>query len=303
MRFSRTLIGAVTAAAVSFGSLAAGPALGAGTAHRIVHPPSHRDRVATSDAAFGQDVELLQAAASEVTLQAISVGALRRPPAYRSAASRLFVAVAALTRMARRADPSRAPQDTTAVMGAVPAGLTHDRSGRPWHRHIRTTHTLLTWNGRSVAAHPSAGHGHDQPYAGSWPATFRQADGVSVDPRLPAVAHPTVGLVAVKAALHELGQPYVWAGGGPSVFDCSGLVQWAYAKAGIPLGHYTGYQWDEGRLIPPRDILPGDLILFGNPTHHVGIYLGAGWMVNAPYTGQYVDVVPVSGGVAGVIRP
>ena len=110
-------------------------------------------------------------------------------------------------------------------------------------------------------------------------------------------------MVAVRSALKELGQPYVWAAAGPTTFDCSGLVQWAYAHAGLSLAAFTGYEWNEGRMIPGRDILPGDLILFGDPTFHVGMYLGAGWMVNAPYTSQYVNVVPVPGRVAGVIRP
>src|SRR6202042_780714 len=102
---------------------------------------------------------------------------------------------------------------------------------------------------------------------------------------------------ALREALSKLGQPYVWAAGGPNTFDCSGLMQWAYAHAGRWLTHFSGDQWNEGRLIPPRDILPGDLILFeyrhSTTIHHVGMYLGAGWMVNAPFTGQYVDVVQV----------
>jgi cell wall-associated NlpC family hydrolase len=303
MRPTRTPASLALAAGFAATLIAAVPAAGLSHADRKVKPPTHKQRAAASAAAFAQDVEQLQSAASDITQQALSVGALRQPPPYHAAAKRLYVAVAALERKARQEDPSLAPQDTRDVMGPVPDPMLHQRSSQPHHRRIRTTHTLLRWTGQQVPAHPSMGNGHNKPFAGSWPATFRRPDGVYVDPWLPAVPYPTVGDIAVRAALHELGQPYVWAGGGPSVFDCSGLVQWAYAKAGISLGHYTGYQWNEGRLIAPRDMLPGDLILFGNPTHHVGIYLGAGWMVNAPYTGQYVDVVPVGAGVAGVIRP
>jgi peptidoglycan DL-endopeptidase CwlO len=77
----------------------------------------------------------------------------------------------------------------------------------------------------------------------------------------------------------------------------------AYAQAGLELIHHSGSQWNEGRLISPRDALPGDLIMFGDPIFHVAIYLGAGWTVNAPFTGHYVDVQPVWSKVAGVVRP
>lgn len=306
MRPPKTLAGAAVAAALALGTAATalpvGPAVAA-VAVPATHAPTHQELRLASAAAFAQDVELLQSAAAAVTLEAMSSKALHHVPAYRSPAKRLYLAVAALLRKARREDPDLTPTNTTAVMGPVPQALVQGRSRTPAHRQIYPTHTLLRWNGREVAAQPSTGNGHNRSYAGSWPAIYRTPDGMYVDPQIPQVKAPSVAAVAVRAALREIGQPYVWAGGGPSVFDCSGLVQWAYAKAGIPLGHYTGYQWAEGRLVPPRDVLPGDLILFGNPTHHVGIYLGAGWMVNAPYTGQYVDVVPVESGVAGIIRP
>ena len=152
----------------------------------------------------------------------------------------------------------------------------------------------------------SRGIGLRSHHAGHLPAPFQRPDGVYVDPRLPQPANPTIGMIAIRAALQKLGQPYVWAAGGPSTFDCSGLTQWAYAHAGIHLIHFTGSQWNEGRLLKPRQILPGDLVLFAHrhgPIHHVGIYLGAGWMVNAPFTSQYVSVVRVPSGVAGVVRP
>jgi cell wall-associated NlpC family hydrolase len=146
-------------------------------------------------------------------------------------------------------------------------------------------------------------------HGGAHPAAYQRPDGVYVDPTLPSLTAPTIGEMALRTALGKLGQPYVWAAAGPSTFDCSGLTQWAYAHAGVGLAHFTGDQWNEGEKIPGRDILPGDLILFEYPVghreviHHVAMYLGADWMLNAPYTGQYVDVVPVPSGVAGIIRP
>jgi cell wall-associated NlpC family hydrolase len=127
---------------------------------------------------------------------------------------------------------------------------------------------------------------------------------VYVDPTLPSLrGSPTVSEVALRAALRELGQPYVWGGAGPTTYDCSGLVMHSYARAGVRLVHYSGTQWNQGRLIPASDALPGDLVLFGDPIFHVAIYLGAGWMLNAPFTGHYVDVVPVWKHVAGIVRP
>lgn len=256
-----------------------------------------------SRANFAADVEMLATAAGDVEQQALAVHALRHAPHYRVPAKILYASVVALVKHARAADPSLRPTNTSAVMGPVPEALTRHRSGAPRHRHIATTHTLLRWNGASVPDGGSGGIGMKGHHAGNTAASWRKPDGVDVEPNLPWVNHATVSDVAIRAALSRLGLPYVWAAGGPTTFDCSGLVQWAYAKAGIALGHYTGYQWNEGRRVAPSQILPGDLILFGNPTEHVGIYLGAGWMVNAPYTGQYVDVVPVETGVAGIIRP
>lgn len=286
------------------GLLAAGLALATSVAGNSAASPRAASTWAQQSAAnAAADDAALQAAATDLTVQALAVGALPAAPAYTSAAKRIYADVVALTALARSQDPSLGPQDTTAVMGPVPAGLTLDRSGQPPHRPISVTHSLQLFDGQTVPAQPSPGYGLHDTHFGNRPARFRHPNGVTVEPVVPALPNATVGDTAVRAALQRLGLPYVWAAGGPVTFDCSGLTQWAYAHAGIALGHYTGWQWNQGRLIPPADILPGDLILFGDPTHHVGMYLGAGWMINAPYTGQYVDVVPIPTGVAGVIRP
>ena len=100
--------------------------------------------------------------------------------------------------------------------------------------------------------------------------------------------------MAVAWAYKEIGKPYVWGGAGPNVFDCSGLTMYVWAKAGVYLGHYTGDQWNEGTHISRGNVQPGDLVFFAYNTsspatiHHVGIYVGGGEMIDAPYTG--VDV-------------
>jgi cell wall-associated NlpC family hydrolase len=100
-------------------------------------------------------------------------------------------------------------------------------------------------------------------------------------------------LVALRYALTKRGDPYVWGAAGPSEFDCSGLVMWAYAQEGISLPHYTGSLWDDGMRVSRSDLQPGDLVFFFADISHVGIYIGNGLMVDAPSTGQVVQVQPV----------
>jgi len=108
----------------------------------------------------------------------------------------------------------------------------------------------------------------------------------------------TVSASTARAALHaaesQIGKPYVWGGAGPNSYDCSGLVMWSYDQVGVHLDHWTGDQWNEGAHISRADLRPGDLVFFAYNTadpstiHHVGLYVGNGEMVDAPYTG--VDV-------------
>jgi cell wall-associated NlpC family hydrolase len=256
----------------------------------------------TPDQLAQLNVANLDAAAMAVEQQALASGALVKAPHTWSGAKILLRSAEALTSLAMSNDPSRAPVDTTAIMGPVPRVISHHLRKRPHHVHITATHTLSDFVA-AVADGGSKGLGHNHKHDGATPAPFQAPDGLWVDPPLPAANPSTIGMVALRAALRELGQPYVWGGAGPLTFDCSGLVQWAYAHAGLRLAHHAADQWNEGRLIPGKDILPGDLIMFGRPIFHVGMYLGAGWMLNAPYTGQWVNVVPVSSHVTGVIRP
>ncbi len=103
----------------------------------------------------------------------------------------------------------------------------------------------------------------------------------------------TVGEQALQAALTRRGDPYVWGAAGPSEFDCSGLVKWAYAQVGINLPHYTVSQWNMGEHISKSQLEPGDLVFFFPTIEHVGIYVGDGLMLDAPQTGQVVQIQPV----------
>ena len=110
--------------------------------------------------------------------------------------------------------------------------------------------------------------------------------------------------VAVEWAYKELGKPYQWGAAGPDSFDCSGLTQYVWGKAGVYLDHYTGSQWNEGQHVDRAQLQPGDLVFFGSDLHHVGIYVGNGNMIEAPYTGANVRVSPYNRpDYAGAIRP
>lgn len=113
----------------------------------------------------------------------------------------------------------------------------------------------------------------------------------------------TLGDKALRAALGKQGDPYVWGAAGPSSFDCSGLMMWAYKQVGVNIPHYTVAQFHAGRHVSHPQ--PGDLILFYPPSlHHVGMYIGNGLMLHAPHTGDVVRVAPIGGRpIGGYVRP
>ena len=102
--------------------------------------------------------------------------------------------------------------------------------------------------------------------------------------------------VAVRAALSRLGRPYVWGATGPDRFDCSGLVQWAYAQAGIPLNRTTYQQIHQGVAVSPSQVRPGDLVF--PHTGHVQIAIGGNMVVEAPQPGATVQISRMGPSVA-----
>ncbi len=103
--------------------------------------------------------------------------------------------------------------------------------------------------------------------------------------------------IAVATALAQVGKPYVWAGAGPSGFDCSGLVMYAWAAAGVQLAHYTVSQYGETTRISESQLQPGDLVFYdtgaGAQPGHVTIYIGNGRIVTADSPGTVVRVESV----------
>jgi cell wall-associated NlpC family hydrolase len=106
--------------------------------------------------------------------------------------------------------------------------------------------------------------------------------------------------LAVRAALSRLGRPYVWGATGPDQFDCSGLVQWSYAHAGIHLDRTTYQQINDGIPVPRAQVRPGDLVF--PHAGHVQLAIGNNLVVEAPYSGASVRIGRLGNNVA-IRRP
>jgi cell wall-associated NlpC family hydrolase len=121
----------------------------------------------------------------------------------------------------------------------------------------------------------------------------------SVQPAPAGLASSPVIRAMLIAAESRLGMPYVWGAAGPTAFDCSGLVQWSFAQAGVIMPRVAADQARTGPVVPVSQLAPGDLLFYHtDPTapdyiSHVAIYLGAGEMIQAPEPGMNVEVVPV----------
>jgi peptidoglycan DL-endopeptidase CwlO len=101
--------------------------------------------------------------------------------------------------------------------------------------------------------------------------------------------------IAVRAALSRLGRPYVWGATGPDRFDCSGLTQWSYARAGIHLDRTTYQQIYDGIPVPRSQVRPGDLVF--PSAGHVQMAIGHNLVVEAPHAGAAVRISPLGTGV------
>jgi len=99
----------------------------------------------------------------------------------------------------------------------------------------------------------------------------------------------------VETALAYHGIPYLWGGATPSGFDCSGLILYVYRQHGVELPHYSGSQFLMGEKVMPAELQPGDVVFFGSPIHHVGMYIGGGYFLHAPRTGDFVKVSALAG--------
>ncbi|MVU82181.1 hydrolase [Nocardia sp. ET3-3] len=139
----------------------------------------------------------------------------------------------------------------------------------------------------------------------SIPVNIPEIPGI-VTPQGPGPAAPApqnnVHQAAVDAAMSRIGDPYVYGASGPNAFDCSGLVQWSYAQAGVSLPRTSYEQAGAGAPVSFDDLQPGDVVSFYGGSHS-GIYIGDGNVVHASTSGQPVKVAPISSmPFAGAVR-
>ncbi|MGW6908521.1 NlpC/P60 family protein [Streptomyces sp. NPDC054940] len=105
---------------------------------------------------------------------------------------------------------------------------------------------------------------------------------------------PSGRAAAALAAAHSaVGKPYVWGANGPSGFDCSGLIQWSYAQAGVAMPRTSQGQRYAGRQVSLAEARPGDVVTYRSDASHVGMYVGNGQVIHAPYPGAPVRYDPV----------
>jgi cell wall-associated NlpC family hydrolase len=109
--------------------------------------------------------------------------------------------------------------------------------------------------------------------------------GGSTSPTPPPPSPSGAGATAAAAAESVIGAPYVFGAAGPSSFDCSGLTMWAWAQAGVSLPHSAAAQYSSLPRVPLDQVVPGDIIYYGNFGPHVAIYVGSGTIVHARHPG------------------
>lgn len=115
-----------------------------------------------------------------------------------------------------------------------------------------------------------------------------------------AAPAPAASSNVVEIAKQYIGTPYVYGGSTPAGFDCSGFTQYVFAKAGKSIPRVTTAQ--QAAATPVSSPQPGDLVFFGSPSWHVGIYVGDGMMIDSPRTGSSISIRPIFDGVSGYGR-
>lgn len=118
---------------------------------------------------------------------------------------------------------------------------------------------------------------------------------VNAPPAEAATKRPAAS--AIRYALDQLGDPYSYGANGPGRWDCSSLTRAAYKAAGVSLPRVSRDQYTKGRKIARKNWKPGDLIYWGSPIYHVGIFMGNGRVLHAPRTGRVVSIDKIWSGV------
>ncbi len=236
---------------------------------------SYLKQKAAEEAAARQRAAEAEAAAAAQHAQAAAAQAAQQAQATAAAAEQQSAA------RARATTPATTPA-TTAATATTATTATTAATTRPTTATTATAATTATTDA---------------------PANVRAVEAPDPPPAVPAASSRAA--IAVRAALSQLGVPYIAYKATPGVgFDCSGLTMWAWAQAGVSLPHQSRQQYGVVPHVPQGDAQPGDLLFFHSPISHVAIYLGGGQMVSAPHSGAVVYVSTVNwNSVVGVGRP
>jgi cell wall-associated NlpC family hydrolase len=239
-----------------------------------------------------------------------------RQPLHRLAAGTAVIALSAvwLGPSAAAAQPAGDSPAVTAQPGSPALSISeqealltaYERADRAYRSHVTT---LLAASQRDAAvppappapakpaSKPASTASSKKPATSSKKTTSTTKKKSSGSSSTTANVPPPSGAAGtvVSFAMAQVGKPYVYAKSGPEAYDCSGLVQAAYARAGVKLPHQSEQIAARGRQVPAGQWQPGDVI---HTSGHVAIYIGGGKMVEAANPSAGVRVAPVRGGTA-----
>lgn len=205
-------------------------------------------------------------------------------------ARRVDAEMSAILRTAAR-DHSDAHRETAAVLAAARADAAVPPASPIAAREMLRRRAIRLRTQRAHVLAASAGARRHRTRLNALRYRLHGAGSAGADRRAQA---------AVRAALSRLGRPYVWGATGPDRFDCSGLVQWAYAQAGVRLHRTTYQQIGDGIPVPRSAVRPGDLVF--PHTGHVQLAIGGNLVVEAPQPGATVQISRLGPSVA-IRRP
>lgn len=281
-------------------------------------PPARRQVLLVTDAGAGPSADLAAELATTVAGQFVTVKAITlktstlksieetaagigRQRFARHPALIVF-AIRNGTPAQAQAIATRLPSERT-VLWVAPPGTTPTQAAA--YRAIVAAHP-----GFRVESLPAALAAVNTPVRALATATL-VSDYASTAYRLPSSV--TSAETVVGWAERQLGKPYQWAAAGPGSFDCSGLTMDALAQAGIAVTHNANAQWQQTRAnpVPANRLAVGDLVFFAGSDGtltapgHVGIYVGDGEIIDAPFTGAKVRLDPLTriGGYVGATNP
>lgn len=209
---------------------------------------------------------------------------------YDSASAELREAVAAEQRRREEEAARRAAEEAARAQAAAAAAA---------QRQAAAAAASSASRSRSAPAPASGGAAAPAPSPGSVP---KAQPAPTPPPAAPSIPPNSGAAGAIAAAKSQLGLPYRYGGSSPATgFDCSGLMLWSWAQVGVSLPRTSRAQFAATQRVPVSQLQPGDLVFFGSPVYHVGMYLGGGQMIHSPHTGDVVKISSI-GYMSGVVN-